>query len=41
MASDIEKKVLIIEDNFFMAQLLSEKIGHQGLAAIHAGRNLA
>lgn len=30
------KSVLIIEDNFFMAQLLSEKIAHQGLVAIHA-----
>jgi type II secretory ATPase GspE/PulE/Tfp pilus assembly ATPase PilB-like protein len=30
------KHVLIIEDNFFMAQLLSEKISHQGLSVTHA-----
>ncbi len=28
--------VLIIEDNYFMAQLLSEKIAHQGLTPVHA-----
>ena len=31
-----EKTVLIIEDNFFMAQLLSEKILHQGYPTVHA-----
>jgi len=36
MAKDVEKKVLIIEDNFFMAQLLGEKISHQGFLAMHA-----
>jgi type II secretory ATPase GspE/PulE/Tfp pilus assembly ATPase PilB-like protein len=30
------KTVLIIEDNFFMAQLLSEKVAHQGFATVHA-----
>lgn len=28
--------VLIIEDNFFMAQLLSEKIAHRGFGVVHA-----
>ncbi len=36
MSSDGAKTVLIIEDNFFMAQLLREKLEHQGFAAIHA-----
>lgn len=36
MARASGKSVLIIEDNFFMAQLLSERIAHQGLAVSHA-----
>src|SRR5688572_3950142 len=36
MAKGAGKRVLIIEDNYFMAQLLSEKIAHQGLAVTHA-----
>jgi len=36
MAKASGKSVLIIEDNFFMAQLLSERIAHQGLAVSHA-----
>ncbi|HXK36191.1 MAG TPA: ATPase, T2SS/T4P/T4SS family [Candidatus Paceibacterota bacterium] len=30
------KQVLIVEDNFFVAQVLSEKLTHQGFAVIHA-----
>jgi type II secretory ATPase GspE/PulE/Tfp pilus assembly ATPase PilB-like protein/ActR/RegA family two-component response regulator len=36
MASESNNTVLIIEDNFFMAQLLLEKLSHQGLSAVHA-----
>jgi len=35
MTSNSAKNVLIIEDNFFMAQLLSEKIAHQGFTPAH------
>jgi general secretion pathway protein E len=30
------KDILIIEDNFFMAQLLSEKIAHAGMRVLHS-----
>lgn len=36
MASTNETSVLLVEDNFFMATLLSEKIIQQGLTVVHA-----
>jgi type II secretory ATPase GspE/PulE/Tfp pilus assembly ATPase PilB-like protein len=34
-SSKSQKTALVIEDNFFMAQLLSEKIGHRGITPTH------
>ncbi len=36
MAKTLSKVILIIEDNFFMAQLLGEKIARQGFSSVHA-----